>query len=90
MKKYLILLLSCLCFSAQMAAQSDEEEEQLYNNWYDQITYVLGNVSTRKAIDMIGEMRDYADRHDSKYGFFMVTYLSHQSLRQRPEAFCME
>ena len=76
MKKYLILLLSCLCFSAQMAAQSDEEEEQLYNNWYDQITYVLGNVSTRKAIDMIGEMRDYADRHDSKYGFFMVTYLS--------------
>ena len=76
MKKYLILLFSCLCFSAQMAAQSDEEEEQLYNNWYDQITYVLGNVSTRKAIDMIGEMRDYADRHDSKYGFFMVTYLS--------------
>ena len=76
MKKYLILLLSCLCFSAQMAAQSDEEEEQLYNNWYDQITYVLDNVSSRKAIDMIGEMRDYADRHDSKYGFFMVTYLS--------------
>ena len=76
MKKYLILLLSCLCFSAQMAAQSDEEEEQFYNDWYDQITYVLGNVSTRKAIDMIGEMRDYADRHDSKYGFFMVTYLS--------------
>ena len=76
MKKYLILLFSCLCFSAQMAAQSDEEEEQLYNDWYDQVTYVLGNVSTRKAIDMIGEMRDYADRHDSKYGFFMVTYLS--------------
>lgn len=76
MKKYLILLLSCLCFSAQMAAQSDEEEEQLYNNWYDQITYVLDNVSSRKALDMIGEMRDYADRHDSKYGFFMVTYLS--------------
>ena len=76
MKKYLILLFSCLCFSAQMAAQSDEEEEQLYNNWYDQIIYVLDNVSTRKAIDMIGEMRDYADMHDSKYGFFMVTYLS--------------
>lgn len=76
MKKYLILLFSCLCFSAQMAAQSDEEEEQLYNNWYDQIIYVLDNVSSRKAIDMIGEMRDYADMHDSKYGFFMVTYLS--------------
>jgi len=76
MKKYLILLLTCLCFPAQMAAQSDEEEEQLYNNWYDQIIYVLDNVSSRKALDMIGEMRDYADRHDSKYGFFMVTYLS--------------
>ena len=76
MKKYLILLLTCLCFPAQIAAKIDEEEEQLYNNWYDQIIYVLDNVSSRKAIDMIGEMRDYADRHDSKYGFFMVTYLS--------------
>ena len=76
MKKYLILLLSCLCFPARMAAQTDDKEEQFYNDWYDRITYVLENVSTRKAIDMIGEMRDYADRHDSKYGFFMVTYLS--------------
>lgn len=76
MKKYLILLLSCLCFPARMAAQTDDKEEQFYNDWYDRITYVLGNVSTRKAIDMIGEMRDYAERHDSKYGFFMVTYLS--------------
>ena len=76
MKKYLILLLSCLCFPARMAAQTDDKEEQFYNDWYDRITYVLDNVSTRKAIDMIGEMRDYADRHDSKYGFFMVTYLS--------------
>ena len=76
MKKYLILLLSCLCLPARMAAQTDDKEEQFYNDWYDRITYVLGNVSTRKAIDMIGEMRDYADRHDSKYGFFMVTYLS--------------
>lgn len=76
MKKYLILLLSCMCFPARMAAQTDDKEEQFYNDWYDRITYVLDNVSTRKAIDMIGEMRDYADRHDSKYGFFMVTYLS--------------
>ena len=76
MKKYLILLLSCLCLPARMAAQTDDKEEQFYNDWYDRITYVLDNVSTRKAIDMIGEMRDYADRHDSKYGFFMVTYLS--------------
>lgn len=76
MKKYLILLLACLCFPARMAAQTDDKEEQFYNDWYDRITYVLDNVSTRKAIDMIGEMRDYADRHDSKYGFFMVTYLS--------------
>ncbi len=76
MKKYLILLLSCLCFPARMAAQTDDKEEQFYNDWYDRITYVLENVSTRKAIDMIGEMRDYAERHDSKYGFFMVTYLS--------------
>lgn len=76
MKKYLILLLSCLCFPARMAAQTDDKEEQFYNDWYDRISYVLDNVSTRKAIDMIGEMRDYADRHDSKYGFFMVTYLS--------------
>lgn len=76
MKKYLILLLSCLCFPARMAAQTDDKEEQFYNDWYDRITYVLDNVSTRKAIDMIGEMRDYADRHNSKYGFFMVTYLS--------------
>lgn len=59
-----------------MAAQTDDKEEQFYNDWYDRISYVLDNVSTRKAIDMIGEMRDYADRHDSKYGFFMVTYLS--------------
>lgn len=76
MKKYLILLLSCLCFPARMAAQTDDKEEQFYNDWYDRISYVLDNVSTKKAIDMIGEMRDYADRHDSKYGFFMVTYLS--------------
>ena len=76
MKKYLILLLSCLCFPARMAAQTDDKEEQFYNDWYDRITYVLDNVSSREALDMIGEMRDYADRHDSKYGFFMVTYLS--------------
>ena len=76
MKKYLILLLSCLCFPARMAAQTDDKEEQFYNDWYDRITYVLDNVSSREALDMIGEMRDYADRHNSKYGFFMVTYLS--------------
>lgn len=76
MKKYLILLLSCLCLPARMAAQTDDKEEQFYNDWYDRITYVLDNVSSREALDMIGEMRDYADRHNSKYGFFMVTYLS--------------
>lgn len=52
------------------------EEELFYDAWNNQITYVLDNVSSRQGLRMIDEMRDYAEKHKSKYGFFIVTFLN--------------
>lgn len=64
--------------SEKLKATSEKEgdEELFYKAWYSQITYVLDNISSSKALDMIAEIRDYADKHDSKYGFFIVSLLN--------------
>lgn len=56
--------------------KEEGEEEQFYKTWYYQITYVFDNVSSSKALNMIGEIRDYADNHGSKFGFFIVSILN--------------
>ena len=56
--------------------KEEGEEEQFYKAWYNQISYVLDNISSSKALNMIGEIRDYADDHGSKYGFFIVSILN--------------
>lgn len=56
--------------------EKEGDEEQFYNAWYSQITFVLDNVSSSKALRMIGEIRDYAQNHDSKYGFFIVSVIN--------------
>ena len=56
--------------------KEEGEEEQFYEAWYNQISYVLDNISSSKALNMIGEIRDYADDHGSKYGFFIVSILN--------------
>ena len=52
------------------------EEEQLYNAWSRQITYVLDNVSTNQALKMIDEIREHAEDKNSKYGFYIQTFLN--------------
>ena len=52
------------------------EEELFYDAWHRQIAYVLDNVSSRQALKMIDEMRDYVEKHKSKYGFIIVTFLN--------------
>lgn len=56
--------------------EKEGEEELFYEAWYSQITYVLDNVSSSDALDMTAEIRDYAENHDSKYGFFIVSILN--------------
>lgn len=56
--------------------EKEGDEELFYKAWYSQITYVLDNISTSQALDMIGEIRDYAESHDSKYGFFIVSIIN--------------
>ena len=64
--------------SEKLKATSEKEgdEELFYKAWYSQITYVLDNISSSKALNMIAEIRDYADKHGSKYGFFIVSILN--------------
>lgn len=52
------------------------EEEGFYDAWNTQITYMLDNVSTSQALKMADEMRDYAEEHKSRYGFYIVTFLN--------------
>ena len=52
------------------------EEEAFYDAWNNQITYMLDNVSTSQALKMADEMRDYAEAHKSRYGFYIVTFLN--------------
>ena len=56
--------------------QETGEEEAFYDAWNNQITYVLDNVSTSQALKMADEMRDYAEAHKSRYGFYIVTFLN--------------
>ena len=56
--------------------EKEGDEELFYKAWYSQITYVLDNISTSKALNMIDEIRDYAEKHDSKYGFFIVSIIN--------------
>ena len=56
--------------------EKEGEEEQLYNAWNRQITYVLDNVGTDEALKMIDEVRAYADEKNSKYGFYILTFLN--------------
>lgn len=58
------------------AMLKEDEEEQFYNAWNQEITYVLNNVGISEAIKMLKEMRDYVEDHDSKYGFYLVTFLN--------------
>jgi serine phosphatase RsbU (regulator of sigma subunit) len=52
------------------------EEEGFYDAWNNQITYMLDNVSPSQALKMVDEMRDYAEVHKSRYGFYIVTFLN--------------
>ena len=56
--------------------EKEGEEEKYYNAGYYQVVYVLDNMSSSQAVDMINELRDYADDHNSKYGFYVVTALN--------------
>lgn len=56
--------------------QEAGEEEGFYDAWNNQITYMLDNVSASQALKMVGEMRDYAEEHKSRYGFYIVTFLN--------------
>ena len=85
MNKHLILLtLLLIGIPIRMMAfgedvempENDGGEEMIYKTKCDEIIYVLDNISSSKALTMIDEMRDYAEKHDSKYGFFFVAYLN--------------
>lgn len=77
MKTNLILFVLLLFgIPTQTLAMNDSEEESFYKDWYRRITDVLDNVSSREALDMIDEMRNYAEDHGSKYGFFIVSILN--------------
>jgi len=56
--------------------KKEGDEELFYKAWYSQITYVFDNISSSDALDMTGEIRDYAENNDSKYGFFIVSILN--------------
>ena len=56
--------------------EKEEEEELYYNAECNRIVYVLDNMSSSKAVAMVNELREYAEDHNSKYGFFIVTFLN--------------
>ena len=51
-------------------------DDAFYDSCYQQVTYVFDNVGSSKALAMLDEMRDHAERHGSKYGFYIVTILN--------------
>jgi serine phosphatase RsbU (regulator of sigma subunit) len=62
--------------SERLRAMLEEErdEEQLYNTWFNQVAYTFSNISSNKALTMIDEMKNFANKHDSKYGFYIATF----------------
>ncbi len=50
-------------------------EEMFYKAWSNLATYTLRD-NAEKALEVAGEMNAYAKEHDSKYGYFVATYLS--------------
>lgn len=53
--------------------EKEGENEKLYDIWYNEAMYVITYVSSSLALATVGEMKDYAQKHDSKYGFYMAT-----------------
>ncbi|MBQ6201506.1 MAG: SpoIIE family protein phosphatase [Prevotella sp.] len=53
--------------------EKEGEDKVLYSVWYNEVMYVLTYVSSSRALEMAGEMKDYAQKHDSKDGFYMAT-----------------
>jgi serine phosphatase RsbU (regulator of sigma subunit) len=53
--------------------EKEGEDEALYDVWYNEAMYVLTYVSSNQALATVGEMKDYAQQHDSKYGFYKAT-----------------
>ena len=52
--------------------EKEGEAEKLYDVWYNEIMY-LTYISSNLALEKVAEMKDYAQKHDSKYGFYMRT-----------------
>jgi len=82
MKRLVLFLLFLTGLPAPMLASGDkaktltQQEVAYYDSAYSRITYVLDNMSSSEALTMIDELRDYAEEHQSKYGFYIVTWLN--------------
>lgn len=82
MKQLVLFLLFLTGLPAPMLASGDkaktltQQEVAYYDSAYSRITYVLDNMSSSEALTMIDELRDYAEEHQSKYGFYIVTWLN--------------
>lgn len=82
MKQLVLFLLFLTGIPAPMLASGDkaktltQREVAYYDSAYSRITYVLDNMSSSEALTMIDELRDYAEEHQSKYGFYIVTWLN--------------
>jgi serine phosphatase RsbU (regulator of sigma subunit) len=53
--------------------EKEGDEEDIYKVWSNHVFYLLSHVSSKKALEVADEMKDYATRHDSKYGFYLAT-----------------
>jgi len=50
-------------------------DEMFYKAWSNLASYTL-RTNTEKALKVANEMNDYAKKHNSKYGYFVATYLN--------------
>ena len=53
--------------------EKEGDEEDIYKVWSNHVFYLLSHVSSKQALEVADEMKDYATRHDSKYGFYLAT-----------------
>ena len=52
------------------------DEKVFYTTWSNRAMYLFRKVSREQGLAMAKELREYADKHDSKYGFYSATSIS--------------
>ena len=56
------------------AALKAGDERAFYKAWANQSLYCFSKVSRDKGLERVKEMRDYAEKHDSKFGIYSSSY----------------